>query len=260
MLDSIEAIRFNGRMRSGRTEPCLLTGARDDAEEVELITKFSGSCDRGTKSLVSEAIAALLAADLGLPVTEPFLVRIDPDFIETISDVDAEQTVRRSSTVAFGSKKLPPGFSVLPTDKPVARDMFSEAAEIFAFDGLIQNADRRKDNPNCLSDGNSLAIYDHELSFIIEGVIGWQPPWQDNSLEFLRRHVFYDDLKGMSFSLERLEGAWEAISDERLAEYRNVLPFEWTNNDPYADEVINYISQVRENITASLAQVVRVLQ
>lgn len=39
------------------------------------------------------------------------------------------------------------------------------AAEVFLFDAIIVNADRRPANPNCLTSGNEIAIFDHELSF-----------------------------------------------------------------------------------------------
>ena len=78
-------------------------------EEVEVVAKLSARCDRGVTALVAEAIAAMLAADLDLPVPEPFLVRLEPDFVDAIADSEVAAIARNSSPLAFGSKKLPPG-------------------------------------------------------------------------------------------------------------------------------------------------------
>ena len=152
-------------------------------EEVEVVAKLSASCDRGVTALVAEAIAAMLAADLDLPVPEPFLVRLEPDFVDAIADPEVAAIARKSSPIAFGSKKLPPGYTTWPVGKAIPKDALAVAAEVFAFDALIANADRRIDNPNCLFVGANLAIIDHELAFITEGVIGWKPPWQVGALD-----------------------------------------------------------------------------
>lgn len=39
------------------------------------------------------------------------------------------------------------------------------AAGVLLFDAIIQNPDRRDENPNCLVQGNELRMIDHELAF-----------------------------------------------------------------------------------------------
>ena len=77
---------------------------------------------------------------------------------------------RRSNPVAFGSKHLPPGYTSWPLGKSIPKDALVTAAEIFAFDVLIVNDDRRPENPNCLFSGSSLAIYDHEAALFTKGI------------------------------------------------------------------------------------------
>ncbi len=161
----------------------------------------------------------MVAADLDLPVPEPFLVQLNREFIETWTDAEVQALALRSIAIGFGSKKLPNGFSTWPTDKTIPPHLRTTAAEILAFDALILNDDRRPGNPNCLSNGTSIAIIDHELSFMIEGVIGRRPPWEVGSLEHLQRpraHLFSDDLRGRGTNLDRFVGAWESITDARL--------------------------------------------
>ena len=265
MLDTVTAVRFDRRMGSGKTWPCLLSCERKDGEEIELVAKFSGSCERQVGGLVAEAISAMLAVDLDMPVPEPLLVEFDSEFVELIRarDPGVAERAERSVPVAFGSRKLPPGFALLPIDKAIPLSLRVQAAEIFAFDMLIQNPDRRPVNPNCLLNGNTFACFDHELAFVTRGIIGWRPPWQVGGLEMFKgpaHHIFYNQLQGKQHNFSRLEGAWQAVSDARLNEYRNALPAAWAEDGGVADETLGYIVQVRENIDSALAEVARILQ
>ncbi len=263
MLDLITAIRFDGRVQSGRTKPCRLTCMNAAGAEVEIVAKLSVGCDRKESALAIEAIAAMLAADLDLVVPEPFLVRLEPEFIATIADATVVEMARRSAAIAFGSRHLPPGYTSWPVAKPIPRDALAAASEIFAFDAFIGNDDRRPGNPNCLFNGNRLAIYDHEMAFFFQGIIGWQPPWVPGALRTLSeagRHLFYDQLRGKPLNLERFSGAWLAISDDRLAAYRAALPIEWQAAFPQVELALSHIKQVRDNIGPALQEVARVLQ
>lgn len=261
MLATVKAVRFDGQMKSGRTAPCKLECVRADASSVELVAKFSSGCDRKNGSLVAEAVAAMLAADLDLPVPEPFLVSFDADFIDCVpaSSNAVAARMRASSPIAFGSAKLPPGFAVLPTGKAIPSAARQEAAEIFAFDCLIQNPDRRPTNPNLLFDGQHFAIFDHELAFMTQGIIGWRPPWVPGSLRNAGQHVLFGALQGKSADLRRLEGAWQAISDSRLDEYLTALPLEWNDAIGIGEGALGFVREVRDNIRPALAEVVRVL-
>lgn len=100
------------------------------------------------------------------------------------------------------------------------------------------------------------------MAFFTEGIIGWQPPWTPGSLDTLRqagRHLFYEQLRGKPLDLTRFSGAWLAISDARLAEYRGALPVAWEAALPQTDRALSHIGQVRDNIEQALQEVARVL-
>lgn len=263
MLSHVTAIRFDGRAQSGRTVPCRLTCEAVDGAEVDVMAKFSDGCDRKVTSLVMEAIAAMLAVDLDLPVPEPFLVTLEPEFIAGLPDADVAERVRRSNPLAFGSKHLPPGYTSWPVGKSIPKDAIATAAEIFAFDALTGNDDRRPEKPNCLFSGASLAIFDHEMAFpATAGIIGWQPPWVLGSLASFKqtqRHLFSEQLCGKPVNLDRLAGAWLSVTDGRLAAYKAALPIEWNSANQHADQALLYIGQVRDNIEAALQEVGRSL-
>lgn len=262
MLELVQATRFDRTMTKGRTLPLLMTAERSDGGQVELIGKFSYGGDIGAIGLVREAIGAMLAADLGLPVPQPLLVNVSDAFIDTVTDRDAATLLRHSLRIGFGSSKLPDGYSLWPHGHRLSKGMLVKAAEIFAFDALIQNADRRPDNPNMQVKGEQFAIFDHELAFVWEGVLFWKPPWQPGGLDNVAqpgRHILFTAVKGQSVDFSRFIGAWEAISDERVAKYRAALPAEWASASSTSEKVLGFVRELRENIRPAMIEIQKAL-
>jgi hypothetical protein len=269
MLKAVTAQQFLKRMGSGKTKPCLIgcaelsadpaADAEEDAPaEFELVVKFSDGCESKKRGLVAEALAALLAADLGLPVPEPFLVQIEPEFVSAIPDTEIQALARRSLPWAFGCAKLPPQFATVATGISLPPALIPQAAEILAFDLLIANSDRRAQNPNCLFNGKELAIYDHELALLTEGVLFWKPPWEEGGVSFVfgeDRHLFLDVVRGISHDFSRLQSALEAITPGRVEEYRWSLPEEWGREDDATDRMVAYIQQLRSHAAVALQQI-----
>lgn len=156
MLDEVVAIRFDRPMKSGRTAPLLIACERGNGKVVEVVAKFAGGKQLGPLGLMREGLCAMLAKDLGLPVPECFVVRIEPNFINSIvpSAPDIAAALRSCVPLGFGSARLPPGFSAWMPERRIPKVMRPSAAEIFAFDLLVQNSDRRPDNPNLQSRGD----------------------------------------------------------------------------------------------------------
>jgi hypothetical protein len=263
MMEAVTAVRFDRPMTNGRTRPCLLACERANGEEVEVVAKFSEGAELKAGALAAEAIAAMLAADLGLMVPEPLVVSLDDGFIDLVAASHRElaEFMRRSSRLAFGSRKLPPGFATFPAGAPIAADLRQAAAEIFAFDCLIENWDRRITNPNLLSDGRSFAIIDHELAFVTVGVLFRQPPWKLGALtpSTCGSHALFQGLTGRQYDFSRLQSAWEAVTEERLQAYRATLPAEWMSAGATADAALALIADVRDHIRPALAEVTRAL-
>ena len=263
MLSRVTAIRYHETVRSGRTHPCIFWCMQADGTEVELIVKLSGA-EMTLRSQIAEAVAALLAADLDLPVPEPFLVNVEADFVASIPDSAVRTRAQNAVGWNFGSKKLPPGFATIPADKPIPQALAATAAEILAFDIFICNPDRSVANPNCLTNGRQLAIYDHELAFFTEGIIGWTPPWEPGGIALPKgqpprvRHVFLEELRGTPVDLDRMIGAFDTITPARLQEYRAALPPEWDGR--VLGTMLDYILQLRQSIALSVANLKGALQ
>lgn len=271
MLKSVTAIQFHRPMGTGKTAPSLVTCIHDDGKQEELIVKFAGGCEAGTGALIREAIAALMAADLDLPVPEPFLVKVAADFVATIPEEDERcREAKRNASASigwnFGSKKLPPGFSTIPKGRPLPQALMSLATEILAFDTFIANFDRTVENPNCQSNGREFGIFDHELSFRTEGVLFWKAPWEIGGIGFPKgqpdkiRHVFVDEVRGSGPDFRRLAGAFDVLTDSRLNEYRAALPTEWGREGDEVGRILDYVRALKQNIDVAISNLSDALQ
>ncbi len=262
MLARVTAIEHHAMISSGKTQPSRVVCERHDGTTVEVVAKFSAGCEEKETSLAREVIAACLARDLGLPVPEPFLVDVHPSWADQVIYLAQRAKIKASSPVAFGSYQVTGGYSVWHPETRISEAMLPVAAAIFTFDAIIQNADRRTDNPNCLVKGAQICIFDHELAFTHGVVIGWKPPWTLGGLETLERagfHIFRAGLLGRALDFDPIKMAWASLSDARMAEYGLMVPSEWASAAGAVKTALTLIRDARDNIDACLAEVKRVL-
>jgi hypothetical protein len=127
---------------------------------------------------------------------------------------------------------------------------------MFSFDALIQNPDRKVNNPNFLWKADEIFLIDHELAFSFLYQIGERAdPWslRGKAGDFLNEHVFCRELRGQELDLARFQGALEAISDDNLAAMFDQIPSEW-NNDSVA-KISSHLRSVRDHAAEFVNQV-----
>jgi hypothetical protein len=250
-IPRIKALTLLHPLSSGRTKPCLMLCTDEEGNDCEAVIKWRAGKEMCERALVCELMAAMLADDLDLPVPKPFIVEIAPNFHVGDDKPELAGIAKNSAGLNFGSQKLPVGVGTWPKDKPIPVLLRPLAAEIFAFDVLIQNPDRHRDNPNLLWSGDEIFLCDHEQAFsFLMGVIGWKPPWMGHGTEFLRNHVFFQQLTGIQHNFNRLTGALEALTDARLKEYIETIPNEWRSNNKAAEQIADYLREARQNRVA----------
>jgi hypothetical protein len=262
VLKRITPIQYDRQTTRGRTEPSFITCQDEAGATVEVVAKFSAGCDQGEINLAREVIGACLAGDLGLPIPEPFLIDIPPEWIETVQDAGRRSRMHASLPVAFGSRLAGNGFAAWNAGNLISDIMLPLAAAIFTFDGIIQNPDRRADNPNCLVRGDTLRIFDHELAFSHDLMLGWQPPWALGGLKPLETsgsHIFRAGLKGRPVDLAAIRAPWAGLSDARIRAYEEALPPEWSGAAAAVASATKLIRDARDNIDACLTEIKRVL-
>ncbi len=260
MLLRLKAKSVIKPLSSGRTKPCLILAADEQGQEYEVVIKWRSGPETKDIGSICELISSFLADDFDLPAPKAMLVEVEPDFHRAVPWPEISNLAKVSKGPNFATTFLP-SMTTWPTGRPVASSLRTRASEIFAFDALIENPDRRTNKPNLLWSGDDLHLYDHEQAFsFLHGVIGWRPAWSGQGLEFLRNHVFYVQLKGQTCDWSRLTGALEAVSDKRLKEYVATVPAEWQIGNDAADRIVEYLKNARKNRAALFAAIDQILK
>lgn len=261
MLKTVTATRFIKRMTNGRTLPCLIECEDESGNVYELVVKYSGNLFEKEKNLAIEAIVAMLAADLDLPVAEPFVVQLEPSFVGLVPELEVRQAMEKSCTLAFGITHVKQ-YSAWTNGQMIPKELTKTASEVAVFDQIVRNSDRRPENPNCLFLDSNVLIFDHELTFA--QILFWREPWKENGLSVLssrEHHIFAGPyFESAPLDFERFISAWEAISDNRFEEYKNALPRSWVYDENAIDEIMVYLKQVRTNIRTITSNAIEVLR
>lgn len=253
------AVTYHRRMGSGRTKPALFGCEDQDGNAFgDFVVKLKGGLETGVTGLSYELIASLVADELGIAAPAPALVEIDPAIARAILEVDpaASEVLRKSGGTNFGTQLLVGGFRTWATDQPVPIGLRRTATDVFAFDALIQNPDRRFDNPNLLWRDEEILVIDHDSAFSFLYALGDQSsPWNLEEALFLEQHVFYRALKGKPTDLERFTGALEAISDDKIERIARAVPTEWRNDK--LSSIMNHLTLLRDHAKEFIEQVKR---
>ena len=235
-INIYEPIATTGTKTGTRTSPIDMichssNGNPDDGYISYFVVKLKNDAPYKEHTCARELIGSLLAIAFGLITPQPAVILISDDFWEMNNDPKLRDRLRESSGYNFGSRNVEINGLLgiyLPQNK------YQEGADIFAFDALIQNPDRRIGNPNMFHSPDGFILYDHELAFPYSRpneVLGGVPkPWEltdPRSTHYLRQHVFYGYLKGKQVSFdnhyEKLVELNEAFIDNLLSK----IPDDW---------------------------------
>lgn len=259
-MPHLYANSYQKRMESGRTKPCLFF-CGDEAGDIngEYVVKLKAGIETSETGLSCELIASQLAMLLGIPTPEPAIIKIDMALADAVNDTELATKIRDSVGLNFGSNFLAGGYETWPIGMAIPATLRQLAGEIFAFDSLIQNPDRKVERPNLLWKGEEIYIFDHEMGFsFIFDILSPTSPWQITGLKFLSDHVFYRGLKGQTLNLDRLVGAMEGITETQLNELFANIPRGW--NSPHIGKIKKHLNEITNHVNDFIDEVRRVLQ
>lgn len=249
MTPTLTATRFQRFMETGRTSPALCGCVDETGKDCgEYVIKLRGAVDSREAGLVNELLAARLANRFKLATPEPAVVVIEKALADLIAREYPERKTALELSVGpnFGTKHLT-GVSTWPVDKAIPEEHFVTATEIFAFDALLQNPDRRYDNPNLFSRGDALLIFDHEAAFsFLLAVLPSGRPWEVDNERYLLNHVFYRRLKSKHIELEEFIANLVNLSDSVLEGFVAELPSEWDNQDN-VQMIVQHLGTLRQH-------------
>jgi hypothetical protein len=226
---------FHHFMKNGRTSPAIFScEGLATGEMQDYVVKLKGGMERQEVGLLCEIYASMLASYFDITCPKPAIILLEDSLAELVAKETADprraQLVIDSIGLNFGTSVIT-NMSTWPVDKHVPAEMLTEAVKVFAFDALIQNPDRRFNNPNLATRGSELLVFDHELAFsFLQAIFSSPEPWKLDTERYLDDHVFAKHLKGESLAEDfktRLSGLVRSILDS----FSSQVPDEWQHPD-----------------------------
>ncbi len=266
------ATRFHEPTKRGMIRPFLVEG--EDSATGEKMTLVVKSCagyeDQGeAKHMHIEAYCLLMAKRLGIDAAEPVAVDL-PDGFEfgaldyrdhpgtDYHDLIIRSIGRNFATIHLGTDWKPWAAGNRP--KKITQESINSA---YAFDGIVQNDDRSKDNPNLLWKGDRLALLDFDRAWCLGDFPDESRPWRV-ALERLklRQSCLVDYLQpvksggvlGARLNESLNDNDLEAISRECIDEVEVAFPgsnLDFQKIQPYVtklagepDDFFQYLTQL----------------
>lgn len=238
---------------SGRNRPCIFSCVNEDSLSEDYFVKFHGSVG---SHIICEFVGSLLGQGLGIDIPQVAIVHIDEEMEAAIQDADARSKFQAKPGPHFGSQNIGQGYIVMNSGYNLTSDTIGQALDIFAFDMLIQNADRTSSsmggNPNILFKGNRLVAIDHELSFSFVNLVGGDSePWNIRDTNLPQRHIFYSQLsrhaKTHTVSFDGFIQKLVGISPEYMDSVMQAMPPEWYN-ERYVEKITQHIEKLLTNV------------
>jgi hypothetical protein len=199
----------------GRTEPVFCRG--DDGNDYIVKGTFAGR-----KALIAEWVANSLGREIGLPIPEFALLKVDPAMFDY--GAKPESLDRLGRGILFGSRRVANVVEIRHTD--LSRIDLNLQARVLAFDWWIANSDRvfidGAGNPNLLwsEEQQALIVIDHNLAF--------DP---DLMADFWNEHAFREANKIWSESFRQNMETDFRRALAKLPSIWNEVPEEWLESD-----------------------------
>jgi hypothetical protein len=258
MLLRLTATQFVRVMTSGRTNP-ILCGCSNSAGNPagEFIVKLLGQPKDGNCGALFELVASRIAQYFDILVPEAAAIEVTTDFAEIVAEVQPQlaATLRAAVGLNFGSRVINPMTTWL-VGRSIPEAMIADAVKVFAFDALIQNPDRRADNPNLFTQGDDIYAYDHEMSFsFLFALAVSHQSWNLEDQNYLKQHVFHSRLKSRELDFTNFRDRLNALTEIVLARIKAEVPKEWTHEN--LERIEAHLNEIREHTDEFVEQVRR---
>ena len=235
-IEIFDPIASPGVKYGTRNQPVIMlcqsqSGVSEDGYISHFVVKLKNDLPYKEHSCAREMIGSLLATAFGLLTPPPGIINIPDDFYEIVDNQALRDRLQASSGYNFGSRNVEIN-AFLGVDLPPGK--LQEGFEVFVFDALIQNSDRRVGNPNLFSSPDGFILFDHELAFPFTktvGIIGGFPnPWEltdPRYLYFLKDHIFYQSVRSNKVNFDSFHEKLTNLTEPFIDGIISKLPDEW---------------------------------
>jgi hypothetical protein len=188
-------------VEGGTTLPCLMSVIGEDTggDRKECIVKVFGQNHlEQYNPTKKEILANVLAQEFELPVPVAVLVRVGKNLIAELNKDESYKKVALRAGVYYGCEFIP---NCLPFTKDLKTSFFDRdiMEQVFAFDVLIRNFDRRLNKPNILLQNKEVYLIDHDLTLDINRSYQSYKTTGNGYRDVIDgakgRHIFLDHLK-----------------------------------------------------------------
>ena len=242
MLPRFTGSRYVVPLREGGSLPAVV----DTDADGTFVVKFLGA-GQGPKALIAEALVALVAQQVGLPVPRPAILDVEAGFGRGEPDPEIQDILRGSVGANFGLEYLA---GALAFDPAVDGGLISPelAADIVWLDAYVTNVDRTLRNTNMLVCGDELWLIDHGAAlFFHHRWAGWQERIQSPFVQ-IADHV----LLPLAGDLEAADARLRPRLDEAtLTSIVASVPEEWLAP---TDDAFNTADEQRQGYVTYLSE------
>jgi hypothetical protein len=167
---------------------------------------------------------------------------VTKEFVHAVERQLANEGLRLEAGIAVGTKFIRGLANFVPGSAPSAEEL-EQMALLYAFDMLVQNPDRRRDNPNCGVLDGKLVPFDFEMSFSFVRAVGNPDPCAISSHGLADQHCCRDALRTRraSVSWKPLLDALKSLTDQEVQRMVSAVPSEWQGA---ADKVRSHMTAV----------------
>lgn len=177
----------------GRTRPWLVL-VFIESQPIPYVVKLYSKKDIDQScSVANDVYSSILATHFELNTPKPALIEFTDNFIKSLPlDIRAELE-KKDGRIKFGCEFIDGAFAYEDTLQRGNLNKY-DFENIYIFDNLLRNADRRIINPNILLKGTTAYLIDHESTLsVTENTITQfnESKWVYNHTN----HIFYNHLK-----------------------------------------------------------------
>lgn len=203
-VSTVIATSYQMSLISGRTTPGVFICEDPTGHPVgEYVVKFRHNIETGNAGLLRELVGNLLADQLGIETPDPGIVEIGSELAPAISDQKVSQVIKNSVGKNYGSRYLTGGYYTWPNDKIIPSSLKQAATDIFVFDALIQNPDRKRGRSNILWKSDVVTVIDHEMAFsFLLAIPAIKRQWDLSEQPYLGDHIFFMACDTRNLSLD----------------------------------------------------------
>lgn len=263
-LPIVEALTPGEVLVSGTTRPNVIRGiCRQTQIKSDYVVKFRGAQRMSPEASARELVAAFMAMELDLNIPPPAIINISPQFAEAMRGEPNFVVACNSLGYNFGNEYVKEGYQTLIRGQKIPQELLERLQDLFAFDVLIGNSDRRTEKPNFLTNGKQELIFDHELAFgftLLLPSAKNSEPWlmKSQEMEWIKDNYCYNALGKKDIDFSGFVAKLSVLNPNFWQKVSSYVPTDWQTNQ--LDEIKAHVETIVKNKDVFKTELNRILK